>query len=146
MGLPAVRNLVPKRFTRKHLVIAAVVGQVLPVPVAYQCVIAVCPFTAGFKIFQHFFFGGAEGYVWFGHLAHAYKDNQAFKQTEQIINVNGILLRTVGKLLIKRIIGVNNPVILCVVFPKGQKASTKNILKGPVVLLCCLSTNLLYSV
>ena len=67
-------------------------------------------------------------------------------QAEQVINAKGTLQRTVGKFLIKRIIAVNNRIILGVVFPKGQKASTKNIFKGPVVLLCCLSTNLLYSV
>ena len=74
------------------LVIAAFFRQVLPVPLADHGIVAVLPFIAGFKIFQHLLFRGAKSRVGLGHLAHADKYDDAFKHAEQLVNAKGILL------------------------------------------------------
>ena len=68
-----------KYCTQSLLVVAAFRWQVFPVPLAHHCVVSVCPFAAGFKIFQHLLFRGAKSRVGLGHLAHANKYDDAFK-------------------------------------------------------------------
>ena len=75
-----------------NLMVAAFLWKVLPVPLADQGIVAVQPFIAGFKIFQHLLFGGAKSRVGFGHLAHANKYYDAFKHAEQLVYAKGILL------------------------------------------------------
>ena len=72
--------------------VAALLRQALPVPLAYHRVITGRPFTAGFKIVQHLLLCGAEGQVRFSHLAHADKYDKALKKTEQFVYTDRILL------------------------------------------------------
>jgi hypothetical protein len=127
-------------------VIAAFLGQVLPVPLAHHGFIAGGPFAAGFKKMQYAFFCVAEGHVRFCHLTHADKYNHAFKEAEKLVGAYGILLRTKGKFLIKGVLIVHNQVINRAGVLNSPEARAKDIFERPVVLLRCCSAYLLYSV
>ena len=72
--------------------VAALLWQTFPVPLADQGFVAVCPLAASFKIIEHTLFRRAECNVGAGHLPHADEDDQTFKQAEHLVNADGILL------------------------------------------------------
>lgn len=132
--------------TNRALMVAALLWQAFPVPLADQGVVVVCPLATCFKIIEHTLFRRAERNVGAGHLPHADEDDQTFKHAEQLVNADGILLRTRGKFLIKGVLVVHDQVVVCAVFLNGQQAGTEDIFKWPVVLLCCFGAYLLNSI